>query len=216
MVFGSLLHATLCTAMKLQERGVTVDRQMIESLWEVEWRTGASFVRLQRRDLYSLGRSMLRRYVASPLFTDAVIMHVPVTAPNGAQADSGPMLEFGFRLDEGNPVVLGRFDRVDVRNGVPVVVDYKTGDPREGINRHREQLLLYAVAISDLTGVAEVTCEIHWLRNASVASIHFSNAEIVARRQQAIEWAVRNPPTADHNGPPGPRARGQERGYLGE
>ena len=212
MALGTLLHAALCTAMRLREAGSTVTPRLIQQIWDDEWQTEGGWVRRAHPELFAKGAQMLRAYITGPHFQDARIFRLPTVQPDGSLAPGRPMLEFPFRIDLGDGrSAVGRFDRVDEREGKPVVVDYKTGIPGvDGVNPYRDQLLLYAIAIADMTGVTEVDCEIHWLQNDVVAQIHFSPSDLSAGRAKAVAWALRNPPPEADNG--GPALGGEGRG----
>jgi hypothetical protein len=209
-MLGTLVHATLCSAARLRvgDRAIAVDRDLIDSLWEVEWRMLSPGARRGHYDLYLAGRTMLRHYVASPNFRDRQTYVISVNGPTGPERR--PMLEFPFHLvtDDGG-VISGRFDRVDNRDGHPVVVDYKTGviSP-EALRRYQEQMRLYALAICDLTGATSVECELHWVRTNTVTHYRFDRAELEAQRAATISWALRQPSLARERPPQPPGQAG--------
>jgi CRISPR/Cas system-associated exonuclease Cas4 (RecB family) len=94
----------------------------------------------------------LRRYLESPGWTDTTIDQVeePVT----------------ISLDHADAA--GRFDRVDTRiDGIPTVVDYKTGRPKEEpALRSDLQLRAYAVGLAQREQTDAVAVEFHYLQGA--------------------------------------------------
>jgi CRISPR/Cas system-associated exonuclease Cas4 (RecB family) len=64
--------------------------------------------------------------------------------------------------------VAGRFDRVDTRfDGIPTVIDYKTGRPKdEAALRADLQLRAYAVGLAQREQAQEVAIEFHYLQGA--------------------------------------------------
>jgi ATP-dependent exoDNAse (exonuclease V) beta subunit len=129
------------------------------------------------------------RYVSSDDYLRAKVWHYPIKGSGGVTTDV-PMLEFPFRVRTRTGVELvGRFDRVDDRNGRPVVIDYKTGPPRSMTAlRHDHQMLLYAAAIADLTGAKTVVTEIHWLSTGTKSTLTFSGSELRRARDEAAKY----------------------------
>ena len=189
--FGTLMHDVLCDAMRLKVQGQPVDVRVVLDIFETKWRTEGNKLRVEAAQLYERGREMLRGYAASEHFTDAqVMMHQPRGADGEPSGNPVPMLEFKFKVDMGDGIALvGRFDRVDVRDGKPVVIDYKTGNPRSDASlRNDQQLKLYATAVMDITGANEVTCEIHWLKTTTISQVHFTRQQLQVSRRNTMEW----------------------------
>ena len=173
--FGTLVHQTLADAMTLRRSGRTVDTRLLTSLWQHAWETGASGLRVSRPELKGYGEKLLRNYATTPAWKDQPAMWVehPFTIT----------IEPGLEL-------VGRFDRVDDRQGQPVVVDYKTGNPRDlKALKSDKQLRIYAIALQDIwerqhgKTLDEISCEIHWLKTGGVSSVSFTNKELQTTRR---------------------------------
>ncbi len=176
--FGSLMHQTLADALTLKRTGRKVTVPLLLSLWEHSWSTGADGLRVSRGELKDYGAQLLKQYAKTP-----------------AWLDSNPILiehPFTLTVQPGLELV-GRFDRIDQVNGLPIVIDYKTGNPRaEGTLHSDKQLRIYALALQGLwerqTGVhmPVVTTQIHWLKTGTVSTVSFTGKELEVTRK-AVE-----------------------------
>lgn len=97
--------------------------------------------------------------------------HEAITLLRSWYATQAPLLlttvaaEMGFRLDLGNAVLTGRFDRIDKREGLLVVVDYKSGMPRSQADVDGDlQLSLYALVLQEQLSLDKVCLELYFLR----------------------------------------------------
>lgn len=131
--------------------------------------------------IHAFGRRILTQYVSTQTSWRDPIMMV-ADAPN---QQPKPMIERGFGIDVGDGIVLvGRIDLVVMRDGIPVVIDYKTGVPPQNPNlRSDEQMRIYACAVADMTGATTVRCEKHWVGQNKVAQVTFTAKDLARFRQ---------------------------------
>ena len=113
--YGTMIHEVLRAAATSGWRARWSPRTASPSMWQSAWEQSHG-PKGRHAELRAHGDEQLRRYVESPGWTDTIINSVeqPVT----------------ISLDHAD--VAGRFDRVDTRfDGIPTVVDYKTGRPKD-------------------------------------------------------------------------------------
>ena len=188
--YGSLVHTVLQALAARRQSGAEAGPEEAGRLWNEAWETsrGPKGAHAELRDL---GESQLRRYTASSGWTDAEVMEV----------------ELPFTLSVGAGEVTGRFDRVDRgADGARVVVDYKTGPPRDEESLRRDlQVRAYAVALARERRSDEVSLELHWLQTAEVSRLEFDRAAL-GRFHVQVESVARELAEARqlHDFPPKP------------
>lgn len=79
-------------------------------------------------------------------------------------------------------LLTGKIDRIDLGNdGVPTVVDYKSGKPGDEETASRSlQLKIYARVATQKFGADTVRTSLHWLQNASSATVTWSAQDVQA------------------------------------
>ncbi|MFN2568844.1 MAG: ATP-dependent helicase [Candidatus Dormibacteria bacterium] len=161
--YGLLIHTVLQTAATQRQTGIDVDEELIATLWSQAWDETPG-EKGRNADLRSLGEEQLRRYIGSAAWRDAHITEV----------------EQPFTLHMTSADIHGRLDRVDRRaDGSPVIVDYKTGPPREAAGEARDlQVRAYAVAISQRERIESVTVELHRLQTTEVTRVPLGSREL--------------------------------------
>ncbi len=111
------------------------------------------------------------------------------TGPDGA---SEPVaLERRVVEPVGTLLVEGRIDRVDVRDGESVVVDYKTGgEPTPERARDSQALALYALAARPALHRPCRRVELHHVPSGEVAAWEHDDASLRGHRERAEELAA--------------------------
>lgn len=163
--FGDLLHRVLFRLGQLRIGNDVVNEAVVESMWTAEW--DASTNRGRVASLKDEGLSLIRDYVASPLWTDPVFAAV----------------EHGFRIPiehKWNWILTGKIDRIDMgSDGIPTVVDYKSGSPGDQDDvRSSLQLKIYAKVAMEHYKVQEVRAELHWLQTAEAATVTWTSEDL--------------------------------------
>ena len=161
--YGTLVHTVLQALAALRQTGAEAGPDEAGRLWGEAWETSRG-PKGAHAELRSLGESQLRRYAASPGWRDAEPL----------------MVEQPFTLEVSAGDVAGRFDRIDAGpGGVQVVIDYKTGPPREEESLRKDlQVRAYAVALAREQHRDEATVELHWLQTAEVSRMTFDSVAL--------------------------------------
>ena len=188
--YGTLVHTVLQALAALRQSGAGAGPDEAARLWAEAWEASRG-PKGAHAELRSLGESQLRRYAASPGWRDAEPL----------------MVEQPFTLGVGAGDVTGRFDRIDAGpGGVQVVIDYKTGPPREEESLRKDlQVRAYAVALAREQHSDEATVELHWLQTAEVSRMTFDSVAL-GRFHFQVESTARELAEArrTHDFPPRP------------
>jgi DNA helicase-2/ATP-dependent DNA helicase PcrA len=188
--YGILVHSVLQALAARRQTGAAAGPEEAAGLWADAWETSRG-PKGAHPELRALGEGQLRRYAASPGWQDADPLDV----------------EQSFTLSVAAGEVTGRFDRVDRgRDGARVVVDYKTGPPRDEEELRRDlQVRAYAVTLARERRSEEVTVELHWLQTAEVSRMDF-DARALGRFHVQVESVARELAEARrlHDFPPKP------------
>jgi len=188
--YGTLIHDVLRTAAVQRSTGTHVGPDEIAVLWQEAW-TVSRGPKGKHPDLRVHGEEQLRRYVASPSWTEASISSV-----------EQPVV---INLDSAR--VSGRFDRVDTRgDGAVTVVDYKTGRPHDERSLRSDlQLRAYAVGLAQIEKSDDVAVEFHFLQSTEVVRV-VADRKFLNTAFNHLSAAAREMTTATQQGafPPKP------------
>jgi DNA helicase-2/ATP-dependent DNA helicase PcrA len=171
--YGTLIHGVLQAAAVQRLGGVDVDAESVARLWQEAW-DRSSGPKGEHFELRALGEEQLRRYIASPAWSDARIRSA----------------EDRFGLQLAHADVTGRFDRVDSTPDGPTVVDYKTSRPRSADAVAGDlQVRAYAVAMANRDMREGATVELHYLQTAEVTRSRLDRTALERARFQLAATA---------------------------
>ncbi len=186
VVYGKALHEAISLYLRrklAQARGDTTsggavtEAEVLAAFGEV-WQS-VGFLSREHEDLrLEEGRVVLRRFLAEEERTG--IIPTAVEQP------------FTFLL--GTTKVVGRFDRVDERDGRVAIIDYKSSavrDQREADRKAKEslQLAIYALAYAEMHGRIPDAAALHFLESGLVGSARKSEADLTETRTTIGEVA---------------------------
>lgn len=186
VVYGKALHEAISLYLRrklAQARGDTapggaVTEAEVLAAFEEVWQS-VGFLSREHEDLrLEEGRAVLRRFLAEEERTG--IIPTAVEQP------------FTFLL--GTTKVVGRFDRVDERDGRVAIIDYKSSavrDQREADRKAKEslQLAIYALAYAQMHGRIPDAAALHFLESGLVGSARKSEADLTETRTTIGEVA---------------------------
>lgn len=186
VVYGKALHEAISLYLRrklAQARGDTtpggaVTEAEVLAAFEEVWQS-VGFLSREHEDLrLEEGRAVLRRFLAEEERTG--IIPTAVEQP------------FTFLL--GTTKVVGRFDRVDERDGRVAIIDYKSSavrDQREADRKAKEslQLAIYALAYAEMHGRIPDAAALHFLESGLVGSARKSEADLTETRTTIGEVA---------------------------
>jgi DNA helicase-2/ATP-dependent DNA helicase PcrA len=186
VVYGKALHEAISCYLrrKLAEaRGDTTPgggatEAEVLAVFEEAWQS-VGFLSREHEDLrLEEGRAALRRFLAEEERTG--IIPAAVERP------------FTFLL--GTTKVIGRFDRVDERDGRVAIIDYKSSavrDQKEADRKAKEslQLAIYALAYAEMHGRVPDAVELRFLESGLVGSARKSEGDLTETRTTIGEVA---------------------------
>jgi RecB family exonuclease len=98
------------------------------------------------------------------------------------------VLEQGFNLKIGDVSIRGRIDRIDDIDGGIEIIDYKTGTPKNKLEKEdREQLLIYQIAAEEILRLKPKKLTYHYLNNNSEQSFVGTPEELSELKEQILE-----------------------------
>lgn len=140
-----------------------MDAPAVCAMWHEAW-DASSGNKGDWADLRALGAEQLSRYVESDLWLSPEILAA----------------EQSFTVPLPNADVTGRFDRVDARpDGLPTIVDYKTGPPKTAEQAARDiQVRAYGVGASQRDQSDTVAVELHYLQTAEAVRVELNRRDL--------------------------------------
>lgn len=152
VVYGSAVHEAVREYNRRKARAQAVTLEDLLHTFERAWVNEGFISREHEDQRLEEGRTVLRRFFE---FQEA-------------QGGRPTFVEAPFSFQVGATRVKGRWDRVDLHGGEPVIIDFKTSDvrqPKEAHRRAREsrQLAIYALAYREVYGTLPARLELHFL-----------------------------------------------------
>ncbi len=186
VVYGKALHEAISFYLRRKlagarggpsQRGEVTEAEVLE-VFEGAWQS-LGFLSREHEDLrLDEGRAVLRRFFAEEERRGLVPMAVE--------------RPFTFLLE--TTKVIGRFDRVDERDGCVAIVDYKSSavrDQKEADRKAKEslQLAIYALAYDQMHGRIPDAVTLHFLESNLVGTARKDEADLTETRATIEEVA---------------------------
>ena len=175
VVYGKALHEAisfylrrkLAQAQSRPGGGAGVTEAEVLEVYEGAWQSLGFLSREHEELRLEAGRTILRGFVAEQKRHG--VLPTAVEQP------------FSFLL--GTTKVVGRFDRVDERDGRVAIIDYKSSgvrDQKEADRKAKEslQLAIYALAYNQMHGRIPDSTELHFLESSLVGSTRKTEADL--------------------------------------
>jgi len=186
VVYGKALHEAISFYLRRKQvqaqggpsQGGEVTEAEVLEVFQGAWQS-MGFLSREHEDLrLEEGRAVLRRFVAEEERRGLV--------PTAVERP------FTFLL--GTTKVIGRFDRVDERDGRVAIIDYKSSavrDQKEADRKAKEslQLAIYALAYNQMHGRIPDAVELHFLESSLAGSARKTEADLTETRATIGEVA---------------------------
>jgi DNA helicase-2/ATP-dependent DNA helicase PcrA len=159
---------------KNDELPVSLDEllKLYKEKWIDDWYQNQK----QRDEYFKEGEESLKQY----------FVHLKNSPPRPK------VLEQGFTLKIGEVAIKGRIDRIDDTDGGVELIDYKTGKPKEKLEKNdREQLLIYQMAIEEVLRLKPVKLTYHYLADHSEQSFIGTPEELIELKEKILEEYAR-------------------------
>lgn len=156
VIYGMAIHEAIMEYNKRRLAGRDVVEDDIIKVFEGAWRSEGFLTREHEEKRFEAGKEALRRFLRNE---------------EGKEPPTHIEKEFGFLLE--NILVRGRWDRVDIKNGETIIIDYKTSDVYKEEDAHRKakeslQLSIYALAYRERFGKIPDRLELRFIESGLV------------------------------------------------
>jgi DNA helicase II / ATP-dependent DNA helicase PcrA len=179
VVYGAALHEAVQEYNRRRARHQTVTAEDLIAHFERSWVNEGFLSREHEDQRMEAGRQALRRFFE--------YQQASGTVPT--------FVEREFRFHVGATILRGRWDRVDVRGGEVVIIDFKSTDVRTQQDADRrakdsEQLAIYTLAYREVFGRLPDRVELHFLgHQVLVGRAHKTDAELGRTRDMILHAA---------------------------
>jgi ATP-dependent DNA helicase UvrD/PcrA len=180
VVYGAALHEAVQEYNRRKARHQAVTADDLIAHFERSWVNEGFLSREHEDQRMDAGREALRRFFA--------YQEASATVPT--------FVEREFRFPVGTTLLRGRWDRVDVRGGEVVIIDFKSTDVRTSQDADRrardsEQLAIYALAYREVFGRLPDRVELHFLgREVVVGRAHKDEVDLDEVRGMILRAAA--------------------------
>jgi len=172
VIYGAALHKAVEEFFKARLAGRPVTEAQVVRTFELAWHSEGFLTRAHEERRLEQGREVLRRFFRQ----------------QQERPEAPTMIEqkFAFPLDDN--VVVGRWDRVDCREGETVIIDYKSSEVRDQRTADRRaaeslQMRIYALAWQTLHGNLPARMELRFLDTGIIGTTVFTVEDLEACRQ---------------------------------
>ncbi|OGS46263.1 MAG: hypothetical protein A2539_02735 [Elusimicrobia bacterium RIFOXYD2_FULL_34_15] len=175
IVYGNAIHETIqfYYKKKIDKKTVLLDEliKKFESHWE-----SIGFLSVEHEEQrLEEGREALRKFFHREEKAKIIPKYI----------------EKKFKINYGDDVIIGRFDRVDFDGEDAIIVDFKTSDvseQKEADERAKEstQLAIYSLAWAKLTGKLPKSVELHFVNTGVVGSVQ-PDEKMIEKIEKIIE-----------------------------
>jgi len=152
VIYGNALHQAVKELLRGKMAGRPPGMERLLAVFEGSWRSEGFLSREHEEQRLEAGRRALGNFYERESLNSAVPTYVE--------------RDFSFSLDHDR--IVGRWDRLDIREGQGRIIDYKSSevkDQKEADRKTREslQLKIYALAYREMFGQLPEVVELHYL-----------------------------------------------------
>jgi len=157
IIYGKAIHEAIKEYNRKKLAGKIITVKELLSVFESTWSSEGFLTREHEEQRFESGKNALKLFYERQEASDNI--------PTFVEKD------FSFPL--GNNRVRGRWDRVDVKDGTTVIIDFKSSDVREQKEADRRvkeslQLSIYALAYKEVYGKMPERVELHFLESGLI------------------------------------------------
>jgi len=190
--YGKTLHNAL-------ERFVQEDLVKKRSLddllivYKEEWIDDWFDSKAEKKDYFEQGVKSLERFYNN----------YRKNQPEVLQVNGVPALEQGFKLKINQERIIGKIDRIDKIKGGVELIDYKTGKPKDKLEKKdKEQLLIYQIACEKALGLSPQKLSYHYLNTGETLSF-LGSTEEKEKQEEKIKLLIENIKKSEFEPTPG-------------
>ena len=181
-MYGNAIHHAIKIWHQHRIKGLPVHADDIVGAFDSAWSSEGFLTREHEERMQEQGRAALRNFIARDVATSVTPLAV----------------ESDFKFKVGEDIVIGRWDRIDEREGGIVLVDYKSSeldDPEKAESRAKDslkdgQLGLYALAYREARQVMPAAVELQFVGTGVVGSAAVKDEHLERARERVREAAA--------------------------
>jgi DNA helicase-2/ATP-dependent DNA helicase PcrA len=183
IIYGAALHQAIAAYLRAKvdaasSGGRRMTLAQLHEVFEREWRSEGFISREHEERRFATGHEVLAQFYAREEASDA---------PPAA-------VEQSFKFSIGPNTVIGRWDRVDERDGRAVIIDYKSSDVRDQKKADQEaakslQLSIYALAYSAKQGRLPEEVQLHFLESGLIGRANKDEDDLEKTRSTILKAA---------------------------
>ncbi|MDH7499326.1 MAG: ATP-dependent DNA helicase [candidate division NC10 bacterium] len=179
VTYGYALHQAVCEYLRGKMAGRPPEMERLLAVFEGSWRSEGFLSREHEEQRLEAGRRALIQFYEREAKDPSLPTHVE--------------REFSFSLDDDR--IIGRWDRLDLRDGQGRIIDYKSSevrDQKEADRKTREslQLKIYALAYREMFGQLPETVELHFLGSPWVGALRVQEKHLEEARKAIQEASL--------------------------
>jgi DNA helicase-2/ATP-dependent DNA helicase PcrA len=157
VIYGAALHQAIAAYLRAKVSGQRMSLEQLQDVFEREWRSEGFISREHEERRFATGHDVLAQFHAREEASDMLPAAV----------------EQSFKFSIGPNVVIGRWDRLDERDGRAVIIDYKSSNVRDQKKADAEarislQLAIYALAYAARQGRLPDEVQLHFLESGLI------------------------------------------------
>ncbi len=176
--YGAALHKAIELFFRHRLEGRTPSEEELLAAFEEHWRQEGFLTKAHETLRRQQGLQTLRRFHAHQL----------------AVPETPSLIEAKFAFPLKDLLIVGRWDRVDQREGEVVIIDYKSSEVHDQAAADRRarqslQLLIYALAWQTLHGTTPSHVELRFLETDLVGRAEFVEKDFDRARQLILQVA---------------------------
>jgi len=181
--FGQSLHQTLHDFLKryVEKDDFSASQKELLEIYKQDWIDDWYINTQQQKRSFRKGREMLIDFYK----------RFQKENPSIYQENGTAFLEKAFNLKFNGEKFVGKIDRLDELEDGVEIIDYKTGKPKDKLNKDRRlQLSIYQIAAEEVLGLNVAKMSFYYLRNGSKLSFTTNPGdlqEVKNRVEEGIE-----------------------------
>jgi CRISPR/Cas system-associated exonuclease Cas4 (RecB family) len=182
--FGKTMHNTFEAFLKLvnDEKKSKTSFKELEKIYEDNWIDEWYDSKKEKDEYYKNGKRIIKEFYENNFENPPAGGPPKILKVNGS-----PALEIPFNLKISGYTLYGVIDRIDEIDGGVMILDYKTGQPKDKLDLDaKEQLLIYQIAAQEVLHLQPKQLAYYYLENGKLASFLGSEAELLAQKGKII------------------------------
>lgn len=191
VVYGKALHDAISQYHLMRMKGERVTLEQFFSIFENLWRSEGFLTREHEEKRFQTGKEALAKFYSS----EEKSPYLPKFVEE----------KFSFILGENR--IVGRWDRIDIRDNNVYVIDYKSSDVKKQKDADKRtkdslQLAMYTFACRERFPNKNIVCQLHFLESGLIGEVIYKESKL-SKTEAKIEEAARGIRALNYRATPG-------------